>query len=461
MENTIIRLQRIELKNFKNIQYGEIDFLSYKQKVYYDNKAEVIGIYGQNGSGKTAVIEALKLLKNVMSGVELPQDCLNYIYQSKQEAVLNYVFYIEREDQKFLVYYEFVIAKRDRDVIHFAGIEREKLSYSEIGNKSKTDIIAYNSKQTDIPFLPKIRYKELVNSNKENEVELKVAQRIAQEKHTSYIFGTDISGIFKKDSKNNDYGFLIEIMKYYAKLNLFVITNEHSAPISLNFMPISFRMEADGHIKSVDIAVNLLGTSRVDSERYLMVSQIIDQMNYVLKTIIPNLNLEIWNLGKELSETGEELTKIELIAVRKDIKVPLRYESEGIKKIISILSTLISMFNNPSICLAVDELDAGIFEYLLGELLEIIEKSGKGQCIFTSHNLRAMEKLNKESIVVSTVNSENRFTRISYVKNNHNLRNLYLRGIDLGGLEESIYEETNSYEIAHAFRKAGESFGGK
>ncbi len=42
------------------------------------------------------------------------------------------------------------------------------------------------------------------------------------------------------------------------------------------------------------------------------------------------------------------------------------------------------MFNHPSICLIVDELDAGVFEYLLGELLKIIEQNGKGQLVFTS-----------------------------------------------------------------------------
>ena len=36
-----------------------------------------------------------------------------------------------------------------------------------------------------------------------------------------------------------------------------------------------------------------------------------------------------------------------------------------------------------------------------------------------------------------------------------NLRDVYLRGITLGGQEEVIYEETDSLKIARAFRKAG------
>ena len=48
-------------------------------------------------------------------------------------------------------------------------------------------------------------------------------------------------------------------------------------------------------------------------------------------------------------------------------------ESEGIIKIVSILNVLIQAFGNSSICLVIDELDAGIFEYMLGELLDIFK----------------------------------------------------------------------------------------
>ena len=116
---------------------------------------------------------------------------------------------------------------------------------------------------------------------------------------------------------------------------------------------------------------------------------------------------------------------------------------------------MIQTFGNASICLAIDELDAGIFEYMLGELLDIFSKSAKGQLIFTSHNLRALEMLDKDSIMFSTVNPDKRYIRMKNVKTSNNLRDMYLRGITLGGQEEVIYEETDSLRIARAFRKAG------
>ena len=45
----------------------------------------------------------------------------------------------------------------------------------------------------------------------------------------------------------------------------------------------------------------------------------------------------------------------------------------------------------------VDELDSGIYEYLLGECLEVMQDKAKGQLIFTSHNLRPLEILENDS----------------------------------------------------------------
>jgi AAA15 family ATPase/GTPase len=103
----------------------------------------------------------------------------------------------------------------------------------------------------------------------------------------------------------------------------------------------------------------------------------------------------------------------------------------------------------------IDELDAGIFEYLLGEILGIVSNSGKGQLIFTSHNFRPLEMLSEKSLVFTTTSPNNRYTRFTNVKDTNNIRNMYYRSIDFGGQKEKLYQETKSYEIRRAFRKVG------
>lgn len=116
---------------------------------------------------------------------------------------------------------------------------------------------------------------------------------------------------------------------------------------------------------------------------------------------------------------------------------------------------MIKVYNEPSITVAIDELDSGIFEYLLGEILKIISKAGEGQLIFTAHNLRALETIDKSFIAFTTTNKENRYTRLTNIKTNNNLRKYYYRAIQLGLTQESLYDETDNAEIEFAFAKAG------
>lgn len=83
----------------------------------------------------------------------------------------------------------------------------------------------------------------------------------------------------------------------------------------------------------------------------------------------------------------------------------------GNQKLVSILMLLIDVYAKPSACVAVDELDSGIFEFLLGELLQVLKEHGRGQLIFTAHNLRPLEILDKGSLYFTTTNPDNRYIK--------------------------------------------------
>lgn len=106
--------------------------------------------------------------------------------------------------------------------------------------------------------------------------------------------------------------------------------------------------------------------------------------------------------------------------------------------------------------MVVDELDSGVFEYLLGELLGMLNEEAKGQLIFTSHNLRILEKLPNKNIVCSTINPNNRYIRLVGVEKNHNRRDFYIRTITLGGQKEELYDEAELQAMGNAFRRAGQ-----
>lgn len=464
MSYPIIRLERIELKDFKNVKFGAIETLEYKNKLFYTKKANIIGIYGQNGSGKTAVVEAMTLLKYLVGGEELPKESHNLINQEADEAQLKFIFYIDdsgdEEDKRYLLYYNVTLGQKlekehPRQQIY---LKSEVISYSRIGIRGKTELIHYDYEPNDTVFSPKIRYQEMTKNNPDSAIAFEVARRLSYKESRSFIFQTDVIQAIIKSEVNEEYARVIQLMCYYAKMNLFIVANRNISESGLSYMPISFRLTMDDLVSSGIAPISLTGPSVIKSSSYDLVRLVIQQLNIVVGSILPGMHIELEELGDELTQTEDTAKRVELVSVRDGIKVPLKYESEGIKKILSILSTLISVYNNPSICLVVDELDSGIYEYLLGELLEILEHHAKGQLIFTSHNLRALEKLHRDSIVVSTTNPQQRFVRIPHEKGYKNFRNSYLRRVDLGGIDEEVYRSTNSYEISYAFRKAGDLF---
>lgn len=457
MRNMVVRLSSLTLKNIKNVKNGTIVMPFANERKMEYGKAEILGVYGQNGSGKTAIVDALYFLQSIMLGEELDQSILDYISADSINAEINVEFNIFGDDILYEVGYHIVLLKMEDRVV----IEREYLNcaINKDGYRTNKNIFMdYQRTQMDSVFKPLKRFEELVGKDKEVKMDLIVARKMAEKSNCSYIFGSDSREIFfKKNDEFKNYATVIRALFKFALKDLFVIRSSHSGMISANFLlPMAFRIEKEKTGMKGDFAVPLTKPVILDAERKDILNEIVNQINIVLCTIIPGMSIEVRNYGKQAMDSGEEGWKIELMSNRGGKRIiPIRMESEGIIKIVSILNVLIQAFGNPSICLVIDELDAGIFEYMLGELLDIFNKSAKGQLIFTSHNLRALEMLDKDSIMFSTVNPNNRYIHMKNVKGSNNLRSMYIRSITLGGQEENIYEETDSLKIARAFRKAG------
>nr|WP_330407577.1 AAA family ATPase [Blautia argi] len=464
MRRPIVRLSSLQLTNIKNVKKGTIYMPNTVNKILSADKAEILGIYGQNGSGKTAIVDALYFLQKVMIGVDLDQSLEDYMDMDSDIAEIFADFNIFMDGIVFEIGYRLSLSREEKEVI----ISRETLSAAKNENgirTNKTVFMDYQRDQANVIFKPQKRLDEILEENKEIKTDLIVARKMAEKSNCSYIFGESSREIFCREYKNGfqQFSVIISSLFEFALKDLFVIRNTHSGVISANFvLPMAFRIENDNMGAKGDFTVSLTEPILVDEERKNLLETIVEQINIVLYTIIPGLQVTIKNYGKQSLDNGEEGWKLELMSKRESMQeIPIRMESEGIIKIISILNALIQAFGNPSICLVIDELDSGIFEYMLGELLDIFKKSAKGQLIFTSHNLRALEMIDKESIMFSTTNPNNRYIHMKNVRESNNLRNMYIRSITLGGQSEQIYEETDSLKIARAFRKAGRGVRGE
>lgn len=231
----------------------------------------------------------------------------------------------------------------------------------------------------------------------------------------------------------------------------------------MNALPLYFGSSEIKNAKIENVTLQLDKPSLIPEAVLPFVEKTVVNINIVLSTIIPSLNIRIRYLNKEVMRNGTIGINISLLSEKDGREMPLKYESEGIKKIISILHFFITAYNLPFVTLAIDELDSGIFEYLLGELLRIFSNGGKGQLVFTSHNLRPLETIDRNFIAFTTTNPSNRYMRMRNIKATNNVRDMYYRNLIFNeqvtkdtDFETRLYDKIENYEIARALEKAGD-----
>lgn len=459
-----VRLSGLEMENLKNVNYGKVSFVNARKSF----KASVLGLYGQNGSGKTALIDAVLLLKYALIGQPVPAYFADYVNVDADSATLRYdLTVVNGEGKSYLVTYELSVSKNTDVLLQSPGLFHpgelfktlifdEKLSYPcRCANGKEIMQTVIDTRNTD-SFGPASKLEVLTNGNKAVLNDLIVARKLTAAMSRSYCFSRELLDIIRKNCQDRHHLDIFNALVNYGNTELFVIKTNNTGLISLDALPLAFKYEEKNTKAIGNLAIALNGTTHVPRNVYNLVLKVFDDMNIVLKKIVPGLTISVKKLGEQVLEDGADGVKIQLMSQKNSKEIPLQYESEGIKKIVSILHLLIVIYNNASITVAVDELDSGIFEYLLGELLRIVSERGKGQLIFTSHNLRPLETLDRGFVAFTTSNPNNRYIRFTNVKNNNNLRDFYYRDIMLGEQNEIVYEPTHNEEISFAFRKAGE-----
>lgn len=396
------RLSRIEIYNFKNIKRAELDF-----------KNSILGLYGQNGSGKTALIDVLDLIKTILYGQKISSDFLNMIHVDAEYSRIVVQFTMDEKERHSEIEYSF---KLNRFCIY-----DEILSYAYTDGETrvvKSKLIDTSNSPT---FSPVSKYKSLIGTSKENDLNVMAIKKMVRKEFRSFIFSSEFLEVVRnrnnecKDEEFMRHMYILESLVDFANYELFVVKSKCCIDDSM-----------------------VLSKSALD-----VYKRKIESMNRVLPYLVPNLTMGVKVLGKELMRDSSVGYRVELVSN----KIPFKYEPDGVKRIVSILQPLIEIFNNTSVVVAIDDLDCGIHEYLFGEIVKMMSEQAKGQLIFTAHNLRPMEIINKKFLVFTTTDPDNRYVRYKNIAAHNNLRDVYLRDIALSDFVKSA-------EISYGLRKA-------
>ncbi len=461
-----MRITEIVIKNFKNVENGKITKLEFSK-----NEPSILGIYGQNGSGKTAIVEACNLLKFLMSGKALSDRYLQDISVGREYSEFCFSFVISLDKVQSPIYadYCFKFSKQQKisQLDGTAGFQVRvfdefiKISCQSLdGFSNKTKLIDSSNGDS---YSPSSLIRDFAKTSKKNTEELKKVKFYAQHSSLSSIFNDMAMNLFAQSS-NTVFYKILSVLKTFANNKLFVVTTQEQNLVDYGLLPLNYGVEQelskideskfhDSYLRKLKLP--LKSNIQIPVAKLQLLKNAISSLNCVLIKIIPELTVELYESGRFIDANSQEICNIEVLSNRNGIKLPLETESNGIKKLISILQLIVAVYNCADVTVVIDELDAGIFEYLLGELLAIIAESGKGQLFFTSHNLRPLELLDKKYLCFTSINPKHRYVRIKGVKTNNNLRDFYYRDIELGMQHDALYDSTDRAQIAFYLYEVG------
>lgn len=517
------RIKRVEFKDFRNIESGAIDFPNAKATDFCAGAPSILGLYGQNGSGKSSVIMALGILKDVLSGKKIGDNYASCVRVGCDKCSLSFTFSMfanvfDNENNVINegmsvcaeVFYDFDIQKKSIMATDDMGMSAEKTIFcvdNEVIKIKSTDAegniitskrILFDTRKAvsddkGRAFGSELNYDLFTFGDKDFSDRYKTIKAISKENGTSFLFSPkfiecleevmedllslskipdDVYSAKKKDFKNAieraqnldvlsilsfsiNTNHIIKSLSTFGIMCLQVIDTATTGITNINSkLPLLLCKHNQDNFFFFKLPLLMDKPTAVPEKWYVRTMQALKSVSDVLSKIVPDMSLDFTDLGKRLTKDNEEEHCFEIMSRRNNRTIPLKYESDGIRRMVSILSLLIAVYNQKSFTVAIDEIDSGIFEHLLGEVLSVMSDSIKGQFIFTSHNLRALEVLPAKYLCFTTVNPENRFTTLPH-RGNSNMRDTYFRNIVLGSDKESVYNATDKYEIENAFYRAG------
>ncbi|PWG66770.1 AAA family ATPase [Bifidobacterium callitrichidarum] len=454
----MIRLRTLTLDDAKNTRHGVLDFKD------LGSGSSVTGIYGQNGSGKTTVIIALQILKILMSGESVNRDGVGFIRQAASQATIKAGFEIDGDLVDYTVSFEPNSDNGSMRVVNerielATGTQRKRVLIDH-GVDHAEDELGYRDWRTT----PSVQWRSL-RSVKSTDGILQQEETLAWSEGRSFIFSPRVRQTLHKveeligkqehvsTSRTNaltqNLTPLIgktDMLAGYTRDCMRIVSTRDVSSVSFDYAPIQVTGQ---HMAPLDISHPVI----MPAEARKYVERMVEQADLIMPVLVPGIHIRCDVKDMTMAD-GNPGVEVFLRSERNGVSIPLWAESEGIRRIMGILSLLVRMFNEENVLVAIDEIDSGIFEILLGDLLNILARRGVGQLVFTAHNLRILEMLSAKSVVFSTANPERRFITVNKHGTN-NLRDMYIRLVCTGDGDERMADRVDLGDVANAFYEAG------
>ena len=469
MKNRIVSLK---LTNIKSVDNGFIKFSDYNDILKGDltslEKSSVLGLYGQNGSGKTTAYDCFRFLKVLSLGMPLYQRNVN----GTQNMIDNFDYLLQIESAKGKIEYEFLIGynKKYYKVNYSVSLKRKGGHNVIVSGEEMTVYPFHSSGETwKYPFAPQVVdlesfqldavYDGVTHKNQTKAPQIEDLSKYTELYATkmncitnglSFIMSEiNINYLIKhSDPDVKEYGNVVRQLKTQIVNHLYTFktSKEGLSEVGLGTI-LGIHIDPKSHNVTRGEFPFSLYPFTISLSQLAAYDQFINEMNVFISSFVPGFKLRIQELGRGKFPNGKENITITINRVVGKSDLPLSQESSGIRKLLSLTCAIVFVYGNDDGWLVIDEFDSGVFEELLGQIISVIQKNGKGQLLFTAHNLRPLERVPASCIMFTTANSKNRYINFKNISGTSNLRDCYFRALKLGGQSEELSSIVSDEDI--------------
>lgn len=421
MDN-LVYLLNVRMSGIKSIK-NEIRLDFYKKTVdknFDPDKFRVKAIYGENGSGKTAIITGIKIFQDLMLSNQ-------YLNESKNQRFLDEI--INKETSRFTFGCEYITGEEESYIVYDYNFELEK-------NNKGDYVIKHESLNLKNGNYPNNNYVnvyecdngELININcnetVKNIIEKKTFNLLNKNPFMS-LYIVDYTSVIEKDK---EFSYNIAVMLFLIALINVYINEEDKHDIY--FLRKTIRESHEKSSEYINDINEILDTISVYSgfdDNSISKSEF-DKYKESVKQLTKFIQIfkrELKSIDIDAKDDGDNY-RCELIFNYGNYKVNKEFESTGIKKLVRLYSAF-KAANNYGIAF-VDEMDSNINDIYLCKLIEYFMYYGKGQLCFTMHNVDPMSLLKQNKNSIDFLSSDNKI--VSSVSKGHaSPENYYKNGM--------------------------------
>ena len=385
------------------------------------DKYRIKAIYGENGSGKSAIITAVKIFQDIICNSQ-------YLSESKNQKLLDEL--INKKTQHYKFKCEFLCRLEKDNIIFAYELQLKK-------NESGLYEIVYEKLSERSGNYSNSRYKSIyeVSNGKLIFVNAQNENYSMIEKMTYNLLGkSSFLNIYFFNFNNFNKDTVTDSTRIYVRVCICMV---------LAFIIKVYLDEEDKHelyfIKKV-FSERIKNDNNYISENVL---EIMDSLS-VTDSIIPKNNFDIYvekinNLTAFLRIFKHDLKSIEIDKkddgdnYRCDLNlnygdylINKEFESTGIKKLIKLYDCFDAASKYEIVF--IDEMDSNLNDVYLCKIIEYFMYYGKGQLCFTTHNLDPMSVLKENKYSIDFLSSDNKL--VSWVsKGNATPDNYFKNGM--------------------------------